>query len=82
MIAVKNKQKPRHRGFFSWGKMSISELTRKTVWICDRKKCANCSKECRHTSDPAHARDGAIDWRDAPHRFQYYDKTNTMWQIQ
>ena len=26
-----------------------------TFYICNRKKCANCNEECRHTSDPEYA---------------------------
>ena len=27
----------------------------KKLYVCDRKKCSNCAKECRHTSDEHHA---------------------------
>ena len=25
------------------------------LYICDRKRCANCNEDCRHTSDLKHA---------------------------
>ena len=28
---------------------------KRKFYICDRKKCDVCSKDCKHTSDPAHA---------------------------
>lgn len=28
---------------------------RRILYICDRRKCNNCSMECRHTTDIEHA---------------------------
>lgn len=29
--------------------------SKRRFYICDRKKCDICSKECHHTGDPEHA---------------------------
>ena len=36
-------------------KMTGEKRPRKVFYICDRKRCDNCSPECRHTQDIGHA---------------------------
>ena len=28
------------------------------LYLCNQKKCKNCSKECKHTTDPKYAKYG------------------------
>lgn len=48
---------------------------RTTYYICDRKKCNNCAKECKHTTDIEHA---AYD----EHNQFYYGDGFTLWEIE
>lgn len=41
-------------------------MTTKVLYVCDRLACKECSSECRHTTDPMHAKNVT---RDDPDRF-------------
>ena len=45
-----------------------------TFYVCDRKKCPNCSEECKHTSDITHA---LYD----KHKYFYHDWKHDLWEV-
>lgn len=47
------------------------------LWICNRKRCPDCSEECRHTTDQRFAVNPDYD----PERFEE-SRQGDLWEIE